>query len=346
MKKKILVFKNDRLGDLVHGYSAINNLILNNPDKEIIIFLSKLSKDFFFLFEAKNTRLQILNYHLTLFEKIKIFFFILNQNIQEIYIFSFKNFYFLLPPFFKRIKFFAVCMNGVNNYRRPNLFLRKFLYKFLINDRETTKKRLSAHLLQYLLTSNDKNLKKNSEFISHIPKSDALIKYLPKDYFFIFYKKRFFDKLCWEISEFHLLINEITKYQKNVVLVKDIEIDVNNALFKKKYKTYDFKTKSFHNNEGNILFLDNIEGKDLLNVIKLSKKVISPHGTMTSLAFLCKRPVLDLFYCKIDSSKDYYGHKNAFHEFKPNYQGYDFIIPRNDINKTLRKIKFSLIKDI
>ena len=62
MKKKILIFKNDRLGDLAHGFSAINNLILNNPDKEIIIFLSKLSKDFFFLFEAKNTRLQILNY--------------------------------------------------------------------------------------------------------------------------------------------------------------------------------------------------------------------------------------------------------------------------------------------
>ena len=116
--------------------------------------------------------------------------------------------------------------------------------------------------------------------------------------------------------------------------------------YKNKYKTYDFKTRSFHNNEGNILFLDNIEGKDLFNVIRNSKKVISPHGTMTSIAFLCKRPVLDLFYCEINNTKDYYSYKNAFHEFKPNYQGYDFIIPRNDINKTLRKVKFSLIKDI
>ena len=78
-------------------------------------------------------------------------------------------------------------MNGVRNYRRPGLFLRKFLYKFVINDRETTKNRLSAHLLQYQLTNDDKNLKKNLTFNLNITKSFALIKYLPEEYFFIFY---------------------------------------------------------------------------------------------------------------------------------------------------------------
>ena len=51
--KKIIIFKNDRLGDLLHGVPAIINVIDQNPDKEIIIFLSKISKNFYFLFKKK-----------------------------------------------------------------------------------------------------------------------------------------------------------------------------------------------------------------------------------------------------------------------------------------------------
>ena len=64
--EKIVIFKNDRLGDLLHGVPAINNIIEQNPDKEIIIFLSKINKNFYFLFKKKNTKLKVLNYHLTI----------------------------------------------------------------------------------------------------------------------------------------------------------------------------------------------------------------------------------------------------------------------------------------
>ena len=39
--------------------------------------------------------------------------------------------------------------------------------------------------------------------------------------------------------------------------------------------------------------------------------------------------------------KNYRKYRNSFYEFKPKYKGYDFIIPSNDINKTLNKITFS-----
>ena len=49
MKKKIIIFKNDRVGDLVHSVPAIKNIISNNQDKEIVIYLSTISKNFYFL---------------------------------------------------------------------------------------------------------------------------------------------------------------------------------------------------------------------------------------------------------------------------------------------------------
>ena len=93
-----------------------------------------------------------------------------------------------------------------------------------------------------------------------------------------------------------------------------------------------------------ILFLDNIVGEDLLNVIKYSEKVIAFHGMMTNLGYILNKPVLDLFHCKINSWNDYQRYRNSFYEFKPKYNNYDFIIPKKDINKTINKLKFSLKK--
>ena len=44
-----------------------------------------------------------------------------------------------------------------------------------------------------------------------------------------------------------------------------------------------------------------------------------------------------------NSYEDFYQYKNSFHERVPK-NNYDFIIPNKDIDKTLRKMKFSLIK--
>ena len=46
MKKKIIIFKNDNVGDLVHSVPAIKDIISQNLDKEVVIFLSKNSEKF------------------------------------------------------------------------------------------------------------------------------------------------------------------------------------------------------------------------------------------------------------------------------------------------------------
>jgi len=65
---------------------------------------------------------------------------------------------------------------------------------------------------------------------------------------------------------------------------------------------------------------------------------------MTLLGNLLKKNVLDLWHSKINSWDDYRSYRNAFYEFKPKNNSYDFIIPKKNINKTINKIKFALMK--
>ena len=39
---------------------------------------------------------------------------------------------------------------------------------------------------------------------------------------------------------------------------------------------------------------------------------------------------------------DYRKYRNAFYEFKPKNENYDFTIPNKNVRKTIRKMKFSL----
>jgi len=336
-----VVLKNDATGDLIHSLGAINNIISSN--EKVTIFLSKISEKFRFLVKNHKVEVKILNYDLSVIEKIKLIFFLINNGIDNVYILSPKSFYYFLPIIFRRIKFYAICINNINNYKRPNAFLRKFLFKYEVNDRGKVFKRESTLLIQNRLTSL-KYYSLDKDFNINIQKSSILEKYLPRKYIFFHFKKKIFNDLGWNFNQLNILFNEFNKYRDDIVLTKDIEIDENNILFSKNFNSYDFKFNKFIDKKRNVLFLNNIVGEDLFNVIKYSDKVIAFHGMMTSLGFLLKKPVLDLFHCKINSWEDYRRYRNSFYEFKPQYDDYDFIIPKKDINKTINKIKFSLKK--
>ena len=167
---------------------------------------------------------------------------------------------------------------------------------------------------------------------------------MPDNYIFFHFKKKIFNELNWQFNDLQILFQEFKKYCDNIIITKDIEFDNNNVLFKKNFNSYDYKLKKFIDNKENTLFLDNIVGEDLFNVIKYSQKIVAFHGMMTNLGSLLNRPVLDLYHCKIGSWEDYRRYRNSFYEFKPRYSDYDFIIPKKDMNKTVNKIKFSLKK--
>ena len=86
LNKKIIIFKNDAVGDLVQSLPAINNIINHNIQNEILIYLSERSKNFDFLFNFKNVKVKIVKYNLTIKERIKIFMICyLTQYIQSIF---------------------------------------------------------------------------------------------------------------------------------------------------------------------------------------------------------------------------------------------------------------------
>ena len=99
-KKKIIIFKNDATGDLIHSREAIYNIINSNKDKEIILFLSKSSKEFSFLFHEKNLSIRFIKNKLSFAEKIKIFLLFFDKYIYKTFILTPKTFYFFLPFIF------------------------------------------------------------------------------------------------------------------------------------------------------------------------------------------------------------------------------------------------------
>ena len=127
MSDKILILKNDRAGDFFTSLKLISSLKKNSNN--ISIYLSELNYGFSFLLGEMD--IKKINFNLTFFLKFKIFFDILKNKYEKVYILTPKSFYFILPFFFKNIKFYAIVYDGKKNLRPP-LFLRKYLYKYKV----------------------------------------------------------------------------------------------------------------------------------------------------------------------------------------------------------------------
>ncbi len=338
-EEKIVVFKNDAVGDLTQSLKAIKNITNIHKGKIIEIYLSERSEKFYFLINNENVRFKKLNYDLNILEKFNLIFYLIKNKVTNIYILTPKNFYFYLPFLFRNIKFFGLCINGPNNYRRPSLFLRKLLFKYVVNDREAIYKRDHTTKLQSDLTNNDiKDINNNIQIKLKI--SDFLKKNLPTNYAYFHLKKDIINKLKWNIDDLNKLFNFLLKNFEHVIFTRDIEINNKNDLFKEKFKIIDFSNQKILNKDlkTKIILFDNIEGEDLYETIINSSKVIAFHGMMTNLASITKKKTIDMWFCDIKNYDDYRNYRNAFYEFKPRYNGYDFIIPSKQIDKTIKKI--------
>ena len=341
-KNNIIIFKNDAVGDLAQSLEAINNIVCQNTKSNITIYLSEISKDFYFLLKYQNVTIKILNYNLSFLDKIKIMKCLLTDNFKSIYILTPKNFYFYLPLIFKKIKFYALCLDGNNNYKRPSEFLRKYLYKYVINNRDSINKRKSTVEIQINLTGSHNYNQKYK--ISSVPKFTNETYQNIDNYIYFHLKLENFKKLGWGLNDLKEIFNEFLKYQKRVIFTRDINPKDRIEDYRDNFKVINFELNENFDFNSSITLIDGIKGSDLYNLIRNSSKIVAFHGMMTNLASIEKKPVLDLFYCDIKSLEDYRRYKNALYEFKPNYEDYDFIVPSKNILKTLNKMKFSLKK--
>ena len=110
MKKKIIILKNDRIGDLFVSLKAINCILNNHENDNITIFLSNINHKFGFLFSKIQSK--IFSADLSMSEKIRIFYYFALNRIDSAYILTPKNFYYYLPFFFRKTKFYGITIKS------------------------------------------------------------------------------------------------------------------------------------------------------------------------------------------------------------------------------------------
>ena len=145
------------------------------------------------MINGENLIFKKLKYNLSIFEKFKIIYLLFITEISDIYILTPKNFYYYLPYLFRKIKFHALCINGRKDYKRPNEYLRKFLYKFVINNRAANYKRAHTSNLQNQLITNNKNINCLILDKSYL-KNEKIMNLKIKKYFYTIKTKSEFNK--------------------------------------------------------------------------------------------------------------------------------------------------------
>ncbi len=327
---KILILKNDRVGDLFNSLDGINAILKDNPNTKIEIILSKISQKLSFLFDIENVTVSFLPYHLNFSDKLKLFFKIFNNSFEKIYILSPKNFYYYLPLFCKS-KFYAITIIN-SNKSRPFNFLLKTLFKYNINNRDNKKINDNISSLIFDLCST-KQLSSYNNILNHIPMCSSLFQNnisLFENFIHIHYKDFIFKNNGWTNVSFFKLLDNLS-YKNKIILTSDYGNFDYHKNFLSNFSHLDFdKSINKIDLKKNIHYLHNINTCDIFKLISLSKTVISPHGTMTVMASYLKKKVIDIFDTNINI--------NAFREYKPRNDNYKFFIIKPDFDKILFKI--------
>ena len=330
MTNKVLILKNDRTGDLFVSLNAINKIINKHYNDEIDIFLSHVNYKFGFLFPKLN--IKIFSMTLSIIEKIKIFIYLIINNVKTVYILTPKNFYYYLPLFFRNTKFYGITIKSLKS--RPNNFLKKYLYKSVELDRINIKKRKSSYEIQSSLidTNLNKNYLNNEFIINH--------SFLyPKDFVYFHYKRNLFENLLkWDLDTICNLLDVLSNKYENILFSSEINDEKKNKFFSKKFNTFDFITyKTININKKNIFFLKDIEGYDLFDAVKKSSRIISPEGIITHMGYYLKKPILALMHFNLNNRRDFISQIISCKEwFPPN--NYDYTVLKKDFDRSLSKL--------
>ena len=331
-KKKILILKNDRTGDLFVSLRAINSILNKHYNDDICIFLSHINKKFAFLFP--NLHKKIFSMNLNIFEKINIFIYFLINKIDSVYVLTPKSYYYFLPLFFRNTKFFAITIKAKRN--RPSKYFLPYLYKYVVLDRINLKKRDSSYNIQKRLINIDsireKNLINENYNLSHH------FDY-PKKFVYFHYKHRLFhDLLNWELKDIKNLLAFLSTKYENVLFSSEINNKTINDYFSNSYNTYDFNKKlHIAKNKENIHFLKDIDGYDLFDAVRNSNIIIAPEGIITHIGYFLKKPLFALMHFNLKNKNDFISQMISCKEwFPPN--NYKFIVLKKDYHQSLKKI--------
>ena len=80
-----------------------------------------------------------------------------------------------------------------------------------------------------------------------------------------------------------------------------------------------------------------VNPENLCLIIKMSNKIVCPHGLVTQIAYLFEKKSVNLFCFEINSVEDYHHQKISFSEWYSNMR-LTFVFLNNNIDKAIKKI--------
>ena len=297
MTKNILVFRTDRIGDLLITCPSIKTIKQNFPESELSIITSErnytYAKTFDFidnvyLFPKKN-----------ILEKIKLFVKLSRKNFDKIVIFDGKDRSIIFSCFLKSHR----KVSKIGNKKQAffcKLFKIKFSYDIFGNDLND----LHQDLLRFIDINNkienfDYLMKKNdNNFSSKIPFQDFIQIHLDEKWFNTTYIKEYTD-INPSFEEFTNFLKSIS--EKNNILITT-GLKTNNLIERLELNSVNKLSKNiFLNNiKENIILVKNPSFLDLESLLRKTKVLISCHGALTHAAASFNIKIIDI----VEESKD------------------------------------------
>ena len=329
MTKNILIFRTDRIGDLLLTCPSIKTIKEYFPDSKLTIVTSE--KNFSYAKTFGFFDKVYLFPKAGIFKKIKLFKELSKKIFDNIFIFDGKDRSILISCFLKSQKKVAKIIN-----KKQAFFCKIFKIKFSYDIFGKDLNNLHQNLLDYSdidkkIENFDYLTKKNdNNFVSKIPLENYIQIHLDEKWFSSTYIKNYND-INPSFEEFNNFIKSLS--DKNNVLITT-GVSSNNLIERLEINSTEQLTKNiFINNvKKNIVLIKKPSFLDLESILRKTKTLISCHGALTHAAASFKINIIDIVEKSSDELVKRYSLyiKNYYKLYRKSFK---FIV--QDINELL-----------
>ena len=325
MLKSILVFRTDRIGDLLVNYPSIITIKKYFKNSEVTLVASKKNMDY-----AKSLNIFESIYNFPegdLIKKIKFIKMLRKKFFDYIFVFDGKDRSAISSIFLK-----SSCKIALMKSKKFNVIYNLTKIKHINNDEKTSIPMLYQEMLDksnIKMKISDYNFllnKENSNFSSNINIKNYILLHLDEKWISGMYINKYKD-IDPGYNEFIEFINNISTHENLVITTGIINFKLIDDLKEKYFIKVNNKIYEKNNGVKKIYLIFKPTFQDLESLLRTAKILISCHGAITHAAGSLDVKILDI----IDENS-----KNWYQRYTSHIKNYNFIF-RN---------KFSEIKEI
>ena len=280
MKNSILIFRTDRIGDLIVSCPAIITIKKNIKNSNITLIASKKNYEY-----AKSLNLfdNVYKYpDKNLLYKIIFIFKLIKLRFNYIFVFDGKERSVIAASLIR------------SNYKialipKINFFYKIFKFKFILDNEETNLNKIFQEFLKF---TNINEKVSNFDFLKNKINNNFSSRIEIKNYLHIHLDEKWFSKLYINkytniepsYSEFIQFLENI--YQKNDILITTglIDFELIDELKKKYFNKIDNKIYMIKKGNRSIYLIYKPTFEDLESLLRSSKTLIACHGAITHAA--------------------------------------------------------------